>query len=174
MKKIIVLMMVAICTSCIVMAQYSPGFRFSVGPELDLATGVFRQTHSVGVGASIQIEKSLQQNLYATASTGISIYGGKSTSGSYANKNVTIIPIKVGIKYFLVGGVYAAAQLGVGIFGNNTNFNGTHFAYTPQFGYEFKTKSGKAVDASFKYDGYSAGSSIGTLESVGFRVAYIF
>lgn len=171
MKTKILLPFLALFISGLATAQDAQKFRFSVGPELSFATGSFALTHSVGFGATIQAEIPLQQNLYGTATTGFIVYGGKSSSVNTKNKSQTIIPIKVGIKYFFIGGFYGAAQIGVGILGNYETNKGTAFAYTPQIGYEFKTKSGKAVDATFKYDGYSKN---GTIEAIGFRLAYIF
>ena len=170
MKRKVLLPFLALFISGFVIAQDAQKFRFSVGPELSFATGSFAITHSVGVGATIQAEIPLQQNLYGTATTGFIVYGGKSVDANTKKKSQTIIPIKVGIKYFFIGGFYGAAQIGVGILGNSEP-KGTAFAYTPQIGYEFKTKSGKAVDATFKYDGYSKN---GTIEAIGFRLAYIF
>ena len=170
MKRKVLLPFLALFISGFVIAQDAQKFRFSVGPELSFATGSFAITHSVGVGATIQAEIPLQQYLYGTATTGFVGYGGKSiASTNLKATSQTIIPIKVGIKYFFIGGFYGAAQIGVGILGNNAK--GAAFAYTPQIGYEFKTKSGKAVDATFKYDGYSKN---GTIEAIGFRLAYIF
>ena len=170
MKKIVICTFLSLMISGLVMAQDAQSFRVSVGPELGFATGSFADTHSVGIGATIQGEIPLQQNLYGTVTTGFIAYGGKSIGGTTQKRNSqTIIPIKVGVKYFFIGGFYGAAQLGLGILGNYAK--GTAFAYTPQFGYEFKTKSGKAVDATIKYDGYSKN---GTIEAIGFRLAYIF
>ena len=170
MKKKVLLPFLALFISGFVVAQDAQKFRFSVGPELGFATGSFANSHSVGIGATIQAEMPIQQNLYGTATTGFIIYSGKSIGGTDTkNKSQTIIPLKVGAKYFFMNGLYGAAQLGIGILSNYTK--GTAFAYSPQIGYEFKTKSGKAVDASIKYDGYSKG---GTIEAIGFRLAYIF
>ena len=170
MTKRVLFPFLSLFISGIVIAQDAQKFRFSVGPELSFATGSFAITHSVGVGATIQAEIPIQQNLYGTATTGFVVYGGKSIGGTNLKTvSQTIIPIKVGIKYFFISGFYGAAQIGVGILGNYAK--GTAFAYTPEVGYEFKTKSGKAVDATFKYDGYSKN---GTIEAIGFRLAYIF
>lgn len=170
MKKIVICTFLSLMISGLVMAQNAQSFRFSVGPELGFAIGSFADTHSVGIGATIQAEIPLQQNLYGTATTGFIVYGGKSIGGTNEKrKSQNIIPLKVGVKYFFMGGFYGAAQLGLGILGNYAK--GTAFAYTPQLGYEFKTKSGKSVDATIKYDGYSKN---GTIEAIGFRLAYIF
>lgn len=169
MKKIIVLMMGVICTSSLLMAQRDSKFRFSVGPELSFASGSFSETHSIGIGGTVQAEVSLQEHLYGTATFGLIAYNGKSSGAGYKYKGETILPLRVGVKYFFSGGIYGAAQLGLGILGGF--YKGTSFAYSPQIGYEFKTKSDKALDASFKYDGYSKNGTIG---AIGFRLAYIF
>jgi hypothetical protein len=173
MKRIIVFTLVAICTSSVVMSQNQPAFRFSVGPELGFATGSFSNTHSIGIGGTIQAEISLQDKFYGTATTGVLAYNGKSISGTnYKNTSQVIIPLRIGAKYFLTSGLYGAAQIGVGFLSHYST--GTAFAYSPQLGYEFKTKSGKALDATFKYDGYSGSNKIGTIGAIGFKLAYIF
>jgi hypothetical protein len=150
------------------MAQTDSKFKFSFGPELSLATGAFSDTHSFGIGASVQAEVLLQEHLYGTATFGLISYNGKSYGSGTKFKGETFLPLRVGAKYFLSGGVYGALQAGVAFLNNG---GGTAFAYSPQLGYEFKTKTDKAIDASFKYDGYSKN---GTLGAVGVRIAYIF
>lgn len=161
-------MMVALGTSSLAMAQTDSKFKFSFGPELSLATGAFSDTHSFGIGASVQAEVLLQEHLYGTATFGLISYNGKSYGSGTKFKGETFLPLRVGAKYFLSGGVYGALQAGVAFLNNG---GGTAFAYSPQLGYEFKTKTDKAIDASFKYDGYSKN---GTLGAVGVRIAYIF
>lgn len=173
MKKIIVFTLVAFFTSAMVMAQSDSKFRFSVGPELSFASGSFSDSHSIGIGGSAQAEISLQEHLYGTATFGVIAYNGKSYPNTGTKRTgQIIIPLRVGAKYFLSGGIYVAAQMGVGFL--NNFYTGTSFSYSPQIGYEFKTKRDKAIDATFKYDGYSAKSPIGTLGAIGFRLAYIF
>jgi hypothetical protein len=167
MKKIIVFTILSFCTSMMVFAQDQPKFKFSVGPEIGFATGSFANTHSFGIGATGQIEISLQEHLYGTATAGLIAYNGKSSGAGFKYKGITILPVRVGVKYFLAGGIYGALQTGFAFLNNGA---GTTFAYSPQVGYEFNTKSGKAVDATFKYDGYSK-NGIGAL---GFRLAYVF
>ena len=167
MKKIIVFTLAAVCISLALKAQNDPAFRFSLGPELSFATGSFSETHSIGIGGSVQAEVSMKEHLYGTATFGIMAYNGKSSGVGYKYKGETIVPLRVGVKYFFSGGIYGAAQVGVAFLNNS---GGTAFAYSPQLGYEFRTRAGKAVDASFKYDGYSKDGTIG---AIGFRVAYI-
>lgn len=172
MKK--VLFATAICALCssAVMAQKKDKdskFVFSAGPELGFATGDFNVTHSVGIGGTIQGELNVAEKTNVTLTTGYLSYAGRSISTGIKFKAQGIIPLKAGVKYFLSEGFYGAAQLGAGFWNNSV---GTAFAYTPMLGYEFNTKSGKAVDASVKYDGYSINSS--SVGSVGVRLAYRF
>jgi len=168
MKKLVVVTLIVICLSPFAKAQNQPAFKFSLGPELGFASGAFSNTHSIGIGVTVQAEVSLQEHLYGTATFGVISYNGKSSGAGLKYKGETIVPLRVGAKYFLSGGIYGAVQTGVGFLNNG---GGTAFAYSPQIGYEFNTKSGKALDATFKYDGYSKN---GTLGAIGFRVAYIF
>ena len=157
-------------------------FHFSVGAELGFATGSFNNSHTVGIGGSAQAEYNVAPNTNVTLTTGVIGYAGRKAQGAnnlkYSASN--IVPLKGGIKYFVNNGFYGAAQLGVAFFNNYVDVNSTvpyngseqALAFTPMIGYEFKSKSDKAFDASFKYDFYARqGGSFG---SVGFRLAYKF
>lgn len=169
MKKLVLFSLLVLVLSTPTFAQKDNHFTFSVGAELGFATGSFSETHSVGIGGSAQIEIPIQDKLQGTGYIGILSYNGKSYGSGLKYKGQTIVPVRVGIKYFLSGGIYGGLQAGVGFLSNS---GGTAFSYSPQIGYEFKTKSGKAVDATFKYDAYS--KSGGTLGALGLRLAYIF
>ena len=171
MKKVILSIAVILFASAICVAQKDNKFKFSVGAELALTSGNFSNTHSFGIGGTGQIEIPLQDKLQGVAYGGIIFYNGKSNGSGTKYKGTTIIPLRIGIKYFLTGSVYGGLQAGLGFIGGFEPYKGTAFSYSPQIGYEFKTNSGKSVDATFKYDAYSIG---GTLGSIGLRVAYIF
>jgi len=173
MKKIFLAITgIAFFSGAFAQKETENNFRFSVGPEFGFAIGKFNTTHSIGIGGTIQGEYNVSAGANATnitLTTGYISYAGKSAGAGIKFKAAGILPLKAGVKYFLSEGFYGAAQLGAGFFNNG---GGTAFAYTPMVGYEFNTKSGKAVDASLKYDGYSINSS--TLGSIGFRLAYRF
>ncbi|MFT3679721.1 MAG: hypothetical protein QM791_05585 [Ferruginibacter sp.] len=158
MKKIILASVISVLSLAAV-AQKDNNFQISVGAELGFATGSFSNTHSIGFGATAQIETPIQDKLQAVAYGGILSYNGKSVGGGTKFEGITIIPLRVGVKYFLTGSVYGAFQAGLGILGNGAD--GTAFSYSPQLGYEFKTNSGKPIDATFKYDAYSKNGTIG-------------
>ncbi|MEO7767953.1 MAG: hypothetical protein ABIS01_11020 [Ferruginibacter sp.] len=175
MKKLILsaaLIMTLVITAFAQNEVQSNKFSFSAGPEAGFATGSFSGTHSVGIGGSAQAEYFVMDKLKATVTIGLLTYVGKSYSSNTDNAAQSIIPLRIGGKYFLTGGLYGGAQLGVAFLGNF--YKGTAFAYSPlMLGYEFKTKSAKSIDATIKYDGYT-GAGAGTIGAFGARLAYVF
>ena len=155
-------------------AQNERKLTFSIGPELSFPSGSFANSHSIGTGGTAQLEVLLQDRLKGTATIGLLGYIGKGKANENSDhKGLTMIPVRVGAKYYLSGGIYGGAQIGVAFRGNNKDYKGTAFAYSPLIlGYEFRTKSDKAVDASVKYDATSGHG--GTLGAIGIRLAYIF
>jgi hypothetical protein len=170
MKKItLAIISIALFSAAFAQKEDDKKLHFSVGPEIGFATGDLSKISSVGFGASGQVEYNVGTGTDITFTAGYISYIGKSAGSGIKYKATGILPLKAGIKYVLTGSFYGAAQLGVGIFNNG---GGSAFAYTPMIGYEFSTNSGKAIDASLKYDGYSKNSA--NLGAVGIRVAYIF
>jgi hypothetical protein len=173
MKKLILSAIVIIVVSMSALAQNDKKFSFSAGAELSFATGSFSNYNSVGIGASVQAEYYMMDKLKATATFGLLTYAGKSYTSNTDFAAQRIIPLRIGAKYFLMGGLYGGAQLGVAFLSNNGT--GTAFAYSPiMLGYEFKLKSEKAFDATIKYDAYTGSGGVGTLGTFGIRVAYVF
>jgi hypothetical protein len=168
--KSIILPVFLLLLSISAVAQNDRKFIVSGGPELGFASGTFANTHSVGTGATIQAEYQVQEKLRATATFGVLVYAGKSSGNTTKNNAQTIIPVRAGAKYFVAGGAYAGLQSGLAILGSYDK--NVSFAYSPLVGYEFTTKSGKALDATLKYDGYSGAN--GTIGAIGVRLAYIF
>ena len=97
-------------------------------------------------------------------------YFGKSIAPGVKYSATTILPLRIGARYYVGDGLHFGAQLGVGFVNYVTST--TAFAYSPQVGYNFRTARGKAIDATFKYDAYAV--SGGTLAAVDIRIAYIF
>ncbi len=168
MKKVIVILTTTFFLTTTGFAQ-NTNIKISVGPEIALPSGDLSNSQSFGVGGTAQLEIPLQEKLMGVAYSGIMLFKGKSAGNGYNYPGLTFIPVRVGVKYFLTGSVYGGLQAGLGFINQGV---GTAFSYSPQIGYEFKTNSGKAIDATFKYDGYS--KSGGSFSSIGFRLAYIF
>jgi len=168
MKKIFVTTLSIFCMAAAAFAQ-NENIKISVGAEIALPSGNLSLTQSFGVGGTAQLEIPVQDKLMGVAYSGIMLYKGKSAGSGINYAGLTIIPVRVGVKYFLTGSVYGGLQAGLGFINQGV---GTAFSYSPQIGYEFKTNSGKSIDATFKYDAYA--KSGGSLSSIGLRLAYIF
>lgn len=168
MKKIS-LVFFALLTITLAGKSQNANFKVSVGAELGFPTGNFSSTHSLGIGATGQVEFPVQEHLNTTITGGILFYNGKSIPGASGTKysGINIIPLRVGLKNFFTTGLYGAAQVGVGFINQGI---GTAFAYSPQLGYEFDSKDGKSFDIAIKYDGYAKSGGLGVF---GIRVAKV-
>lgn len=167
--KTIILAAAILSGSSVYAQQAEKKVNLSIGPEIGIATGNFANTNSVGLGATFQADVNVATSTMLTFTTGYHVYAGKSAGTGIKYKATSVLPVRAGIKYYLSGGFYGAAQLGAGFFNRG---GGTALAYTPMLGYEFTTKSDKAVDVALKYDGYSAnGTGLG---AVNVRLAYRF
>jgi hypothetical protein len=169
MRRLFVLTAIAVCSTLMAKAQKDGVTRFSLGPEIGIATGTFSNIAGLGLGATIQAEHFFQENVSGTAIFGFVDYFGASYNNNLKYKSTLILPLRVGGRYYIGDGFHLGAQIGLGFV--NGYSTSTAFAYSPQVGYNFKTKKGKLIDATFKYDGYAV--SGGTLSAVGIRVAYV-
>lgn len=171
MKKVFLLFAVFFGISELVSAQRNSGTSLSVGPELHFATGNFADGWSLGLGGSVQAEHYFNDNVSGTAFFGYNNFTGKTVDRSLntKNKNYSILPLRVGARYYMLESFHVGPQLGVG-FLSVGNISQTALAYSLQAGYNFNTKKGRAVDATIKYDGYA--KSGGSISAFGFRVAY--
>jgi hypothetical protein len=173
MKKLILSATVIIVVSMSAFAQIDKKFSFSGGAEFSVPTGSFSNTHLLGIGGSLQAEYYVMEKMKGTVTLGLLAYPKRPSLSNGAAQR--IIPLRIGAKYFLIGGLYGGAQLGVAFLSNYGPYSGTVFAYSPlMLGYEFNLKSGKAFDATIKYDAYTGSGKIGTLGTFGIRVAYVF
>jgi hypothetical protein len=162
----ILLLMIAVSGN----AQKTHNVKFTFGPELGFATGSFSNTHSIGLGGTVQLEVPMQEHTNFTVFSGYISYNGKSVVNNVKYKGMGIIPLRGGIKhYFVGGGLYGGLQLGVGFYNNYGS--GTAFSYAPLLGYEFRTRNGKPIDITGRYDAYSKN---GTISAFNFRLGFTF
>jgi len=131
MKKLFVLTAIAVCSSLMVKAQKDGITRFSLGPELGVATGTFGNIAGFGIGATVQAEHFYQENLSGTAIIGFVDYFGSSIPNTNTKyKSSFIIPIRVGGRYYIGDGFHLGAQVGIGFVSGAISSSG--FAYSPQ------------------------------------------
>src|ERR1700748_1962800 len=114
MRKLLLLITVAIFSTQIVSAQKNGVTRFSFGPEIGFATGTSSINNSLGLGMSIQAEHFFQEDLSGTAFFGFDGYVGRSINTTSNHKGYNVFPLRIGARYYVGGGVFCGAQLGLG------------------------------------------------------------
>ncbi|HCY89845.1 MAG TPA: hypothetical protein DHV17_06255, partial [Chitinophagaceae bacterium] len=156
MKKILAIVLIAMCSFQSVTAQRTGETSISIGPELLFTSGKFADFWGLGIGGSAQAERFFKDNVSGLAYFGFNTFSGKTVRGivNVKYKSQNIIPIRLGARYYIGEGFHVGPQLGVGFLSTGGSSE-TAFAYSLQAGYNFNTKKGKSVDAAFKYDGYS-------------------
>lgn len=169
MKKILILTTLVLTVSTIAMAQREGKTRFSIGPEIGVVTGSASNAWGFGIGASADVQHFFQENLAGVVSIGVVSYAGKSESTGLKYKNFTTIPIKVGGNFFVGNNLHLGAQIGVGL-NHSGGVSYTQFAYSPQIGYNFKSKNDNSLDLTLKYDGYAGN---GSFSAFGLRLSFI-
>lgn len=175
MKKIILLTSVFLSVSFFAMAQREGKTRFSIGPELGFATSnplkalPDNKGWGLGIGASAEVEHFFRENLSGLFHIGFVSYSGRSSGSNTKNKAYNAIPITVGGNAYVGDNFHVGAQIGVGL-NSISGSSATTFAYSPQIGYNFRSKNDKPLDITFKYDGYAGN---GNFSAVGLRLSLI-
>lgn len=162
------MLVVVVAATTYAQAQDKP-VTFSIGAEGLLPVGDFNDTHSFGIGGTVQAEYKPAEDLGLTVNAGYITYSGKTIHtplGDVKNGSFGLIPVLGGVKYYFSPKVYGHGQLGAS-FGTDKG-DGSLFTYSPGVGFMLSDN----IDAEVKYVGMSKNSA--NLNSVGVRLAYNF
>ena len=113
-------------------------FRVSVGLIGALPTGDLKTSSNFGIGGSIQGEAKVAPELGLTVSVDYISFSGKTISElgtSFKVPTLNLIPILAGGRYYLGGGAYLSAQLGISIVSASGETSSSVFTYAPGIGY---------------------------------------
>jgi hypothetical protein len=155
-------------------------FRLSVGPDFGLPIGNFSNAYSWIFGGSVQADIPILSKFYVTVNAGYDDAFVKTNPGDdYSGRNLQLIPVKAGLKYFVFGDlVYVQGQAGATFLGNKTDAGADKsagFTYSPQVGVLLKLAPKNYIDAGFYWQQtqsfWTGGSDLNTL---GVQVAYSF
>ena len=149
------------------------GQQLSFGFDAAAPVGDFSDFHKFGLGLSVQFQTPIAKNLNFTASVGYLNFTGKEylRTGYLIIKenNLSAVPVKVGVRYFISDKFYAGAELGAA-FGTSDNA-GTMAVYSPNIGFQLPLANKKAIDLGLRYEGWA---NNGSSAFVGLRAAYNF
>jgi hypothetical protein len=114
-----------ICQTGIAQANKKESFSINFGPEVAFPESALRTTHKAGFGGSIKAEYTFGKHLSATVNSGLLVFQGRgyfenSVLQPKAYKNLTAIPLKAGLRYY-IGNFYAAGEAGMVFLNNYTN-----------------------------------------------------
>ena len=124
-KVVLLVTLLFISQQGIAQANKKESFSLNFGPEVSFPESAFRITHRAGYGGSIKAEYTFGKHLSATINTGVLVFEGR---GYFENlvlqpkvyKNLTAIPVKAGLRYY-IGNFYAAGEAGAVFLNNYTN-----------------------------------------------------
>ncbi len=140
--------------------------RASVGLDAGMPIGTSANAYNLAIGGSLKIETPTMGANFFTLSIGYTSLPGKqitNTLGTFNPPPVNYLPLKLGLKYNLTGGLFAEGQLGGAV--EIRGRRGVRFIYAPGLTYNFEK-----IDIGVRYEGW-AGSG-GPIQQVALRLAY--
>jgi hypothetical protein len=149
MKKLILLLSFSLCFAFSSFAQ-SAGFgKFNLGLDAALPLYNMRQIFGPGIGGSLKYEYNLSNNiqslntpfflnkLYLTLGGGYESFPVKTVlQNAYVPSTYSYVPVKIGLKYYALKGLYAEGQYGDVYYAQHGGGKSNDFSYG--IGYSFK------------------------------------
>ena len=161
------------------------GIRYSIGVDAGIPLGNFKDTHKWNLGGSVQADIPVASQLFVTVNAGYNnIFGKKNQVGplgtTYDVTNFQLIPVKAGLKYFIIPNFYVQGEAGAAFLLNKKDVGvdkSTAFVYAPQIGVQFPVSASSFIDAGVRYEAttkYATGVDQSKVSFIGLRVAYGF
>ncbi|MEP6846188.1 MAG: outer membrane beta-barrel protein [Panacibacter sp.] len=139
-----------------------------------------KETQKTGIGGSIKFAYTIPNTYYLSPSfqAGFLAFTGKPLPDSATNllketyHQVTLIPVKFGLRYTFAGGLYAEPQAGVSLELSEDDLGQANnaFGFTYAMNIGFQTLPG--MDISARYESINFVNS--TVSMAGIRIAYHF
>jgi len=160
----------------------SNGVILSIGVDAGIPTGKLSDSYNWNIGGSVQADLPIAQNLFVTVNAGYnSIQGKKNIAGSGLDAtNIQLLPVKAGLKYFVVPHFYVQGEAGAAFALNKSDVGfdkSAAFVYAPQIGYQFPIGGKNFIDAGVRYEAstkFNSNIDDSKVNFFGLRVAYAF
>jgi len=166
----------------------SNGVILSIGVDAGIPTGKLSDNYNFNIGGSVQADLPVAQNLFVTLNAGYNSIQGKNnisvlTPGGVTSvdaTNIQLLPVKAGLKYFVVPNFYVQGEAGAAFLLNKSDLNddkSAAFIYAPQIGYQFPLGGKSFIDAGVRYEASTKFSNTfddSKVNFFGLRVAYAF
>jgi hypothetical protein len=161
-------------------ATTSNGIRYSIGVDAGLPTGKLSDGYNWSLGGSVQADIPVVNQLFVTVNAGYDNIFGKNTVDGASVPNIQLLPVKAGLKFFLVPNFYIQGEAGAAFALNKSDVNFTNsaaFIYAPQIGYQFQLGGKSFIDAGVRYEAstkFNSDVNDSKVNFFGLRVAYGF
>lgn len=137
--------------------------RIGVGLEGIVPNGDFSKSYSYGVGGSLRADIPITKKWYITVNAGYNNYFTSSNAAAndpqailnVPTPSLQTIPLKLGVKYFLIKTFYLQGEAGETLLANKAKayaINSSAFTYAPQVGMVFSLKKHTYIDAGIRYE----------------------
>lgn len=159
------------------------GIRYSIGVDGGLPIGNFKNGYNWSIGGSLQADIPVVSNqLFVTVNAGYDNFFAKKTIDgvSVSQPDIQLLPVKAGLKFFVVPNLYIQGEAGVAFALNKSNVGfdkSAAFVWAPQVGYQFQLGGGNYIDAGVRYESTSnfvTDVNDSKVKFIGLRVAYGF
>lgn len=145
--------------------------KIGLGLDAAIPVGNYKNVADYGLGFSLLYQKPVTQNLSITGNVGYLRFHGPAIFSNIKYKE-GYVPIKAGARYFVLPGIYGAAELGVAVPTANGYGSGTAFIYVPALGAMLKVTSKGTLDIGLRYENWARSNS--TRSFAGIRAGYNF
>jgi len=160
----------------------SNGIIYSVGVDGGFSAGSFKSTNKWDLGGSIQADIPVASQFFLDINAGyLNFYGKNNVYGSGTQAApVHLIPVKAGLKYFVLQDIYVQADAGIGFATNKSDLDYQRtaaFLYTPQVGMQLPIGKKQFIDAGLYYEAstkFTSNVDNTKLNFFGLRAAYAF
>ena len=166
----------------------SNGVILSVGVDAGIPTGKLSDSYNWNIGGSVQADIPVAQNLFVTVNAGYNSIQGKNNinvitpagATTVDATNIQLLPVKAGLKYFVVPHFYVQGEAGAAFALNKSDVGfdkSAAFVYAPQLGYQFPLSGKSYLDAGVRYEAstkFNSNIDDSKVNFFGLRVAYAF
>lgn len=168
MKKILFCMLIAGMAVSVAQAQVGRP-SLGIGLEVGVPTGDLDLSQKIGIGGSADFDFNVGAGTALTLSAGYISFSGDEIANNVKLPAVNFIPIKAGVRYFVVPSlIYLEPQLGYTSISTPNSSSATGgFTYAAKAGVRFS-----GFDVSARYEGVSRNNE--NLNFIGLRLGYNF
>jgi Outer membrane protein beta-barrel domain len=160
----------------------SNGVVLSVGVDAGIPTGNLSNGYNWNIGGSVQADIPVAKQLFVTVNAGYNSIQGKDNAYGTNLKatNIQLLPVKAGLKYFLVPNFYVQGEAGAAFLLNKSDLGDNKsaaFVYAPQIGVQFPLGGKSFIDAGVRYEAstkFNSEIDESKVNFFGLRVAYAF